>query len=416
MKRILLAIILLATTAKAFAQTMDDYDTVVSRFQNFYNHNQPDSIFNLFGDRIKVQLTMDKTTDMITRLSGEFGEMKAHEFSYKDDHFYYYLTNFSNGVMMLAVGLSEANKLQNFRFMPYHDSSTSNFVLRTATGNIYGTLTLPDGNKKVPVVLIIAGSGPTDRDGNCPSVGLNANTYRLIADSLKDAGIASVRYDKRGIGESGKAIKNEEDLRFEDMVKDAEGFIKRLKGDPHFTRVIVLGHSEGSLTGMLAANKEKAAACISVSGIGERADKILVQQISRQSEELAVKSRIILDSLVKGYTVKDIDPTLTSLFRPSVQPYMISWLKYDPKQEIKKLDMPVLIIQGTTDIQVGKEEAEKLKKAAPKTTLSIVPGMNHVLKQAPENVKENVSTYNNPSLPLCPGFMTDILKFINGVR
>src|ERR1035437_7190894 len=116
---------------------------------------------------------------------------------------------------------------------------------------------------------------------------------------------------------------------------------------------------------MIAANKEKAGAYISVSGIGERADKLLEKQIGKESKELADKSRIILDSFLMGYRVKEVDPALNSLFRSSIQPYMISWLKYNPQQEIKKLKIPVLIIQGTTDIQVGAEEAEKLKKASP---------------------------------------------------
>jgi uncharacterized protein len=414
MKKSSLVLFLLCTVAGAFAQSRADYDVVVNRFQKFYNQKQPDSVFNLFGDRIKNLLPLDKTKEMLTRLNGEFGDMKGNLFSSQDDHFYYYISEFAKGELMLAVGLTPEKKLQNFRFVPYHDSSKSNIVLKTGTGDIYGTLSVPVTDKKVPVVLIIAGSGSTDRDGNCPSLGLTANTYKFIADSLKLEGIASVRYDKRGVGESAVAMKGEENLHFEDMVNDAAGFIKMLKDDSRFSKVVVLGHSEGSLIGMLAAAKEKAAAYISVSGIGERADKVLVSQIGKESKDLADEARVILDSLDKGYTVKNIDPTLNSLFRPGIQPYMISWLKYDPTQEIKKLDMPVLIIQGTTDIQVGEEEAHKLKEACPKATLKIIDGMNHVLKASPVSMKDNVASYNNPALPLCPGFIPDVVKFING--
>jgi hypothetical protein len=275
---------------------------------------------------------------------------------------------------------------------------------------------MPDEKKKVPVVLIIAGSGPTDRNGNSDQGVLKANEYKMLADSLKLAGIACVRYDKRGIGESSTAMKSEDSIRFEDGIKDAEGFIKMLKADVRFSKVIVLGHSEGSLIGMIAARQEKAAAFISVAGIAQRADKIIEQQIRAQSGELAAQATIILDSLDKGYVVKDIDPSLTSLFRPSIQPYMISWLKYEPKQEIRKLTAPVLILQGTTDIQVNVEEAESLKKACPKATLKLITGMNHVLKQATEFYAENVATYSKPELPLSPGLMPAIDKFIKALK
>ncbi len=428
MKRTVLAFILSAQAIITTAQSRNDYDAVVNKFQKFYNLKQPDSVFSLFADRIKGMMPLDKTTEMVGKLHEQFGEMQSNEFTKQDEHFTYYKTGFSKGTLILVVGLTKENKLQNFRFTPYqedkpttNDKATNNtekpnIILKTATGNIYGTLALPGNGKKVPVVLIIAGSGPTDRNGNCAAMGLKGNTYKMIADSLQKAGIASVRYDKRGIGESAGAMKDEESISFNDMVNDATGFIGMLNKDPRFSKVTILGHSEGSLIGIIAAGKGKANAYISVAGLGERADRTLEKQIGVQSQELAEKATIILDSLDKGYTVKNIDPSLTSIFRPSVLPYMISWLKYDPQQEIRKLSIPVLILQGTTDIQVGMEEAAKLKKASPHATLKLVKGMNHILKQAPEDRQQNIATYSNPDLPLSPGFMPEIVKFIKGVK
>jgi pimeloyl-ACP methyl ester carboxylesterase len=177
-----------------------------------------------------------------------------------------------------------------------------------------------------------------------------------------------------------------------------------------------LGHSEGSLIGMLAAQKEKVNAFISVSGIAAKADKIIEKQIASQSKELAGKATIILDSLDKGYKVRNIDPSLEELFHPSVQPYLISWLKYEPRTEIKKLSIPVLIIQGTTDLNVGVDEAEGLKKAYPAATLKIIPGMNHMLKPAPKDRMKNLETYKNPDLPLSPALVSDIVSFVNSVK
>ena len=359
----------------------------------------------------------DKTTEMIDKLHEQFGPMVNNKYEKQDEHFTYYKTDFIKGTMMLVVGLTSDNKLQNFRFMPYQsDSVKPNIVLKTGTGDIYGTVAMPEGGKKVPVVLILAGSGPTNRDCNNLSLGLNTNAYKLLADSLLQAGIASVRYDKRGAGESIKAMKSEESVTFDDIVNDAIGYIKMLKEDPRFSKVIVLGHSEGALIGMIAAGKEKTAAYISLSGAGERIDKILERQIGKQSKELSDKSKIVLDSLASGYHVQNIDPALNTYFRPGMQPYILAWLKYNPQQEIKKLNMPILIMQGTTDLQVDVADAEKLKKACPKATLKIVNGMNHVLKQAPIAIKDNIPTYSNPAYPLCPGFMPEILKFISSIK
>jgi len=272
---------------------------------------------------------------------------------------------------------------------------------------------MPDAKKPVPVVLMVAGSGPTDR--NCNQQGMETNTFKMIADSLRKAGIASVRYDKRGVGESAAALNDESKLVFDDMVKDAAGFIKMLKADKRFSHVIVMGHSEGSLVGMMAAARENAAAYISVAGLGERADKIIVRQIAAQSEELSLKAAFMLDSMQKGNNVQNVDPALQSLFRPSVQPYIKSWIKHDPQEEIKKLSCPVLVLQGTTDLQVPTEEADLLKAAYPKATLKIVDGMNHVLKAAPADRAANIATYTQPGLPVSKDATTALVSFVNTV-
>ena len=162
----------------------------------------------------------------------------------------------------------------------------------------------------------------------------------------------------------------------------------------------------------MAAAKEKPAAFVSLAGIAQRADKILEKQLGVQSATLAAEATLILDSLDKGYTVKTIDSSLMSVFRPSILPYMISWLRYEPAKEIKKLTIPVLILQGTTDIQVGVEEAESLKKACPHAELKMITGMNHVLKQADEDRAKNIATYSDSGLPLSPGLMPALTAFI----
>lgn len=421
MKKTLTAFTLLIIAGHTFAQTHADIDDAVARFQIFYNKQQTDSIFNMLSERAKGLMPLDKTKQTFTQLHTQLGDLNSYYFTKESKGHSYYKTIFKNATLSLIVSLTPENKLETFRFIPYKEDTTpveheiSNFVLKTATGNIYGTLAMPPGeNRKVPVVLIIAGSGPTDRNGNSNIGGLKCNAYKMLADSLLLAGIASIRYDKRGVGESAGAMITEDSMRFEDIVNDAAGFIKMLKEDSRFSKIIVLGHSEGSLVGMIAARKEKTAGYISLAGIAERADKVIEKQIKAQSEELAEKATTILDSLDKGYFVKDVDASLFSLFRPSVQPYMISWLKYEPKQEIKKLTVPILILQGTTDIQVGVEEAGQLKKACPKATFKLITGMNHALKQATDNYAQNAATYTKPDLPLSPELVPAIVKFVKG--
>lgn len=128
---------------------------------------------------------------------------------------------------------------------------------------------------------------------------------------------------------------------------------------------------------------------------------------------VTIPANTIIDKLVKGETVSDVPSILNSLFRPSVQPYIISWFKYDPQKEIAKLKIPVLIIQGTTDIQVGTDDADRLAKALPKSKLVIIEGMNHILKQAPADRQMNIQTYTQPDLAIKKELIETIIPFIN---
>jgi len=285
-------------------------------------------------------------------------------------------------------------------------------TLETETGAIHGTLTLPAAKRKVPVVLIIAGSGATDKDGNNPIMA--NNSLKMLAEGLQNNGIAAVRYDKRGIGASKDAGRQESELRFEQYVEDAAAWIQRLKGDKRFSDVIVLGHSEGSLIGMIAARQRGAAQFISVAGAGMPAADILRTQLKAQAQFLLDEALPTLVKLEQGETVDTIPPMMYSLFRPSVQPYLISWFKYDPVQELAQLDMPILIVQGTTDLQVSVSDADKLAAANSRSQKSIIAGMNHVLKESEADRMKNFQTYSMPELPLQHELMGVLVAFIRG--
>jgi alpha-beta hydrolase superfamily lysophospholipase len=289
----------------------------------------------------------------------------------------------------------------------------SEIVLKPVSGGeISGTLTVPGKSKKTPLVIIIAGSGPTDRDCNSP-MGVKSNAYKMLAKGFADNGISTLRFDKRGIAKSKAALPSESDIRFDTYINDVVDWVDFLKQDKRFSKIILLGHSEGSLIGMIAAQKAGVSKYISVAGVGSPADKILQEQLKNQlPQQLMDESNKIIDSLKAGKTVSKVNLMLLSLYRPSVQPYMISWFRYDPAVEIKKLKIPVMIVQGTTDIQVSVDNAKLLSAAKPDARLLIIDNMNHFLKESVADRQKNLATYSDPELPLKPGLLEGIVAFI----
>lgn len=287
-------------------------------------------------------------------------------------------------------------------------------TLNTQSGDIHGKLLLPPGMKSFPVVLLIAGSGPTDMDGNSAVGQMTNNSLRYLAEDLAKQGIASLRFDKRGIASSASAGKREADLRFEDYVNDVKGWIDYLKKDSRFTGITVIGHSEGSLIGMLACrNNPKVKAFVSLAGAGRPAYEIIEKQLSSQPESVRNIVAAINDSLRQGKLVANVPFGMEALFRQSVQPYMISWYKYNPQQIIRELTIPSLIVQGKTDIQVLVEDAELLKKASLSAKLLLIEKMNHVLKDCDtSDPQKQMAVYTNPSLPVNAVLLSSLGTFI----
>ncbi len=284
-------------------------------------------------------------------------------------------------------------------------------TLNTPSGNIYGTVYLPSA-KKPPVVLLIAGSGPTDRDGNQPRV--KNSSLKLLAEALCKNGISVVSYDKRGIAASHAAMTKEADLRFESYINDARAWIDLLAKDKRFSQIIVAGHSEGSLIGMVACEGNKnVSKFISIAGSGIPADEIIKEQIAAQPQQVKDVVYPMLDDLKQGKTIPNVPAELGALFRPSVQPYLISWFRYNPQSEIKKLSMPILIIQGTTDIQVPVRHAELLAAANPLAKKVVVANMNHVLKDCSSTEQQaQLATYTNPDMPLNAELAKSVVEFV----
>lgn len=278
-------------------------------------------------------------------------------------------------------------------------------------GELKVALQMPD-NPTGDLVIIHAGSGPTNKDGNTIGSGKN-NSLKMIAEELAAQGIASVRFDKRGIGENTALMTKEANLTFIHYINDVSAIVTYMKQDSRFTSIHLLGHSEGALIMTLAAQHDGIASLIVVAGAGRPADEILLEQLSASlPPNLLNESKVALQKLKAGEMVANVSNELMALFRPSVQPYMRSWLQYDPQQEIKKVTAPILIIQGKKDIQITEIDAKALAIGNEKATVRYFEQMNHVLKDIKGDYQENIASYTTPELPLANGLIEEIVKFI----
>ena len=292
---------------------------------------------------------------------------------------------------------------------------STEIVLPSQPAPLHGTLLTPPGASAVAVIL--PGSGPTDRDGNSP-MGVAAGTYRLLAEGLADQGIATLRIDKRGIAASAAAGFDETRLRFTDLAADARAWAAEAAARAGKPCAWLIGHSEGALVALKAVaggddpESSKVCGLILLAGAGRPAGVVLREQLTALPDPLKTQAYDALTELEAGRTVAEPPAALAALFRPSVQPYLISWLPLDPAMLLAAYDGPVFIGQGTTDIQVGVIDAQALAAADPDATLKLWDGVNHVLKTAPADRAGNLATYADPDLPLAPGVTQDVAAFI----
>lgn len=290
--------------------------------------------------------------------------------------------------------------------------------LPSSPAPLHGTLLSPEGQTRAAAV-IIPGSGPTDRNGNSPQFGIQAATYRLLAEGLAERGVATVRIDKRGIGASAAAGASEADLRFSTYAEDARAWAAETATKTGRPCAWLIGHSEGALVALAAVaakpdgeGDDKVCGLVLLSGAGRPAGVVLREQLAALPEPLKTEAYAAVEELEAGRTVADPPASLAALFRPSVQPYLISWLALDPAKLAAAYDGPLFIGQGTTDIQVTLADAEALKTAQPRAQLAIWDGVNHVLKVAPAERAANIATYMDPALPLAPGVVEAVADFV----
>jgi hypothetical protein len=277
-----------------------------------------------------------------------------------------------------------------------------------------GTLTLPDGVQRPPIAVIVAGSGPTDRNGN-QGPRLRTNTYALLAWGLAEAGIASLRYDKRVLpATKGQVILPE--MTFDDFVNDVSAAVAAVRGD--YPNVFVIGHSEGGSLGIRAASRGTSIdGLILVSTPGRDMTTILHEQLSRQLDAATLTQfDSALARYLRGEDPGELPPALRALVAPVNRRFMQGWATLDPGAELAGVRMPVLIVQGDMDIQIRPTDARALKAAKPDAQLFIVPGASHTLKAAADTLMGmQIPTYINPGLPLVAGVVDTIAVFVRRV-
>lgn len=285
------------------------------------------------------------------------------------------------------------------------------------TGPLKGTMLAPPSSGG-SLVLLIPGSGPTDRDGNSP-LGIRASTYRLLAEGLTDRGLTTLRIDKRGMFGSAAATPDPNDVTITDYASDVHSWVTTLRQRTGARCVWLLGHSEGGLVALVAA-QEPSDLCglILVSTAGQPMGELLREQLKANPANAPLLPQALpaIDNLEAGRRVDTtrMDPALMPLFAPQIQGFLISAFSLDPGKLISRVHKPVLILQGLRDIQVSSADAKRLKEADRAATMALIPGANHVLKSvSSDDAPANLATYGNPALPIAPGIVEAVVTFVN---
>ena len=280
------------------------------------------------------------------------------------------------------------------------------------TGELGGTYL--NAGDSAPIIIIVPGSGPTNKDGN--SMGMKSNAYKFLAHDLADAGISSIRVDKRGMFSSTKAGDPEKisvDIYAQDYRRWAKTALNKTGQDCAY----LLGHSEGGLMVTAAAIDQDNICCvILVAAPGFRMSDVIRRQLKDNPANAPILDEALtaIDTLEAGETVNidGMHPALMGLFAPRVQPYLISLFKVDPAELLGKVDAPKLVLQGSHDVQVSQEDAQRLSKMG-RADLVILDEVNHVLKRAPKDFSENIKSYNSPDTPIDDGVVKAISSFLD---
>lgn len=283
---------------------------------------------------------------------------------------------------------------------------SDNILIKNNDVELAGTLTYT--NLKTTLLIWVHGSGNVDRNGNQEPI-VKANYIKQFRDSVNKHNIAFFSYDKRTANKKNISILKK-GIVFEDYVSDLKKVINHFKNDNRFSKIILIGHSQGSLVSMLSMkNADK---FISLAGPHLSADKTIIKQYEEKAPFL--KDAIVshFKELNKTGTIKELNPMLSNLLNKTNQQFIKSWMQYNPTDEIKKINKPILLINGDSDLQVKIVSVRKLQEANPKSKSVIIKNMNHVLKQV-NSPTENQQSYFSADFPLATELIKTVVTFAN---
>ena len=393
---------------------------IAGRFSEATKSFSPEVLEALPADKLKATWT---TVQAQVGLYQSVAET-AREMTIQDNRVVDLLCTFEQAPLVFRLSYNEKQKVVGIFFRPPPKANpptepakdqagpTPYVVLKTATATLTGKIDWPTGDGPFPAVLVISGSGPNDRDGNQP--GLESDYLKKLGSALASNGIAVLRFDKRGSGGSQITRSKAKDLRFDSMIDDARGWIRLMTKNKNISRIGIIGHSQGSLVALLTAQKVKVSAVVSIAGAGQPIGKVLERQLATNlatMPKLRDQALEILRQLTNGKKVDEVPASLLAVFRPTVQPFLMSWMKYDPTAIIAKTTTPTLIVQGTRDAQVTVRDAEALKAAQKSAALVLIEDMNHVLRHITTDA-EQLPSYSNAELPLAPELIPALFSFL----
>lgn len=288
----------------------------------------------------------------------------------------------------------------------YAQIDSKDFLIKNGNIELPGTLSYPSDAKNL--VIWVHGSGNVDRNGNQAGSNIKANYIKQFRDELNKNNIAFFSYDKRTANPKNAAFLK--GIVLDDFVSDLKKVVEHLKTNYQFTSITLAGHSQGSLVAMLAASEVDK--YISLAGPSERINETIIKQVSKQSSDLGKVTADHFKELKETGAIKEVNPNLISLFAKQNLPFFKNWMSYDPVEEIKKITVPTLIINGTKDIQVLESDAQALHKAKSDAKLVIIEKMNHVLKTI-ENDADNLPSYYSPDFKISPELVKTVSEFVN---
>jgi len=281
--------------------------------------------------------------------------------------------------------------------------------IATEKGTLYGTLAKADGRKD-EVVVLIAGSGPTDRDNNSLILSGKMDGFLQLSHALNQEGYSVFRYDKRVAGKSRDSF-GPHDMVFDDFVEDAILVVEEMQKNG-YEKIHLVGHSQGALVAIRVAQEKSVASVTHLCGPSKHIDETFLRQLEILPKDLYEEAVEHFDTVRRGQEIGLVSEELEPYFSDRTAPFLLNWMQYNPVEEAKAVQAPILFLAGGQDTQVLAEDLEDFQAVLENETYQVIPNMNHVLKSV-QSDRENQATYQDPSFPVDPILVETLANFFS---